>query len=86
MLMKQVERHEDGYKYATFNGGSRICIAKYLTYLEMKSVASVILFHYDLSHVSDHQVTSKLSFTMLMKNDLKVNLNRSDLSDFDVIN
>ncbi|XP_049405449.1 cytochrome P450 86A1-like [Solanum stenotomum] len=83
---KRIERHEDGYKFAAFNGGSRICIAKYLTYLEMKSVASAILLRYELSHAFDHQVTSKLSFTIAMKNGLKVNLKRRDLSDFDVIN
>ncbi|KAG5603539.1 hypothetical protein H5410_025031 [Solanum commersonii] len=83
---KRIERHEDGYKFAAFNGGSRICIAKYLTYLEMKSVASAILLRYELSHVPGHQVTSKLSFTISMMNGLKVNLKRRDLSDFDVIN
>ncbi|KAG5568222.1 hypothetical protein H5410_064761 [Solanum commersonii] len=82
---KRIERHEDGYKFAAFNGGSRICIAKYLTYLEMKSVASAILLRYELSHVPGHQVTSKLSFTISMMNGLKVNLKRRDLSDFDVV-
>ncbi|KAH0668432.1 hypothetical protein KY289_022925 [Solanum tuberosum] len=83
---KRIERHEDGYKFAAFNGGSRICIAKYLTYLEMKSVASAILLRYELSHVFDHQVTFKPSFTIAMNNGLKVNLKRRDLNDFDVIN
>ncbi|KAK4715180.1 hypothetical protein R3W88_013518 [Solanum pinnatisectum] len=83
---KRIERHEDGYKFAAFNGGSRICIAKYLTYLEMKSAASAILLRYELSHVPGHQVTSKLSVTIAMNNGLKVNLKRHDLSDFDVIN
>ncbi|XP_006348808.1 cytochrome P450 86A1-like [Solanum tuberosum] len=83
---KRIERHEDGYKFVAFNGGSRICIAKYLTYLEMKSVASAILLRYELSHVPGHQVTSKLSFTIAMNNGLKVNLKRRDLNDFDVIN
>ncbi|KAG5603537.1 hypothetical protein H5410_025029 [Solanum commersonii] len=85
-MAKTIERHEDGYKFATFDGGSRICIAKYLIYLEMKSIASAILLHYELSHVLGHQVTSKLSFTIAMKNGLKINLKRHDLSDFDVIN
>ncbi|XP_059286945.1 cytochrome P450 86A1-like [Lycium ferocissimum] len=75
----RIERPEDGYKFAVFNGGSRTCIGKYLTFLEMKSAASAILLRYKLSPVLGHQVVPKLFFTLSMKNGLKVNLKSRDL-------
>ncbi|KAF3665272.1 hypothetical protein T459_27153 [Capsicum annuum] len=79
----RIDMPEDGYKYAAFNGGSRMCIAKYLTYLEMKSAASAILLRYKLSPVPGHQVSQQLSFTLSMK-DFKVNLKPRDLSEFGI--
>ncbi|KAK4358017.1 hypothetical protein RND71_023627 [Anisodus tanguticus] len=51
-----------------------------LTFLEMKSAASAILLRYKLSPVHGHQVLPQLSFTLSMKNGLKVNLKRRDLA------
>lgn len=70
---------EDGYMFAAFNGRSRTCIGKYLSFLEMKSTASAILLRYKLSLVPGHQVVPKLFFTLSMKNGLKVDLKHRDL-------
>ncbi|KAG5601432.1 hypothetical protein H5410_032802 [Solanum commersonii] len=76
----KIERREDGYMIAAFNGGSRTCIGKYLSFLEMKSAASAILLRYKLCPVLGHQVVPKPFFTLSMKNGLKVNLKRRDLA------
>ncbi|KAH0749138.1 hypothetical protein KY290_028370 [Solanum tuberosum] len=76
----KIERRENGYMFAAFNEGSRTCIGKYLSFLEMKSAASAILLHYKLCPVLWSQVVPKPFFTLSMKNGLKVNLKHRDLA------
>ncbi|KAL4378336.1 hypothetical protein GQ457_02G037780 [Hibiscus cannabinus] len=45
-------KHEPSYKFLTFNAGPRTCLGKEVAFVQMKSVASAIVYNYRV-HVSD---------------------------------
>ncbi len=74
------EPPKDGYKFVAFNAGSRTCLGKDLTYLQIKSVALAVLLRYRLLPNPGHWVELKISLTMFMKNGLHVYLHPRQLS------
>lgn len=65
---------ESPFKYAVFNAGPRLCLGKELAYLQMKSVASAVLWNYHVKLVPGHKVEYKLSLTLFMNYGLRVTL------------
>ncbi|PON62896.1 Cytochrome P450, E-class, group I [Parasponia andersonii] len=70
---------QDSYKFVAFNAGPRICLGKDLAYLQMKSIAAMVLLRHRLSVVPGHRVEQKMSLTLFMKYGLKVNVQPRDL-------
>ncbi|KAF2308450.1 hypothetical protein GH714_009714 [Hevea brasiliensis] len=47
-------KHVPSYKFITFNAGPRTCLGKDLTFLQMKTVASTVLWNFSLQVVENH--------------------------------
>ncbi|EEF40966.1 alkane hydroxylase MAH1 [Ricinus communis] len=60
------------YKFTAFNAGPRTCLGKELGFVEMKLVASAIIWNYSIKVVEDHPVSPSLSLILYMKDGLKV--------------
>ncbi|MED6151693.1 hypothetical protein PIB30_084822 [Stylosanthes scabra] len=74
--------HIPSYKFISFNAGSRTCLGKDMSFIQMKMVTSAILRYYCVEMMEDHpQVIPSLSITLLMKNGLKVKITRRENID-----
>ncbi|GAA0147625.1 oxygenase [Lithospermum erythrorhizon] len=71
---------QDSFKFVAFNAGPRICLGKDLAFLQMKSIAAAVLLRHRLSLAPGHKVEQKMSLTLFMKDGLKVNVHRRDLT------
>ncbi|XP_059452591.1 alkane hydroxylase MAH1-like [Corylus avellana] len=68
--------HVPAYKFITFNAGPRTCLGKDMTFIQMKIVASSIIWNYRLQVVEGHPVLPSISFILHMKYGLKVRVTR----------
>lgn len=69
-------KHEPSYKFPAFNAGPRTCVAKDLSYYEMKIVSTTIIYHYHIELVESHHVIPIDSMVLQMKHGLKVRLTK----------
>ncbi|XP_050225394.1 alkane hydroxylase MAH1-like [Mercurialis annua] len=69
-------KHVPSYKFLAFNAGPRSCLGKDLGLMEMKLVASSILWNYCIQVVENHPVNPSLSMVLYMKNGLKVRVSK----------
>ncbi|XP_023742547.1 alkane hydroxylase MAH1 [Lactuca sativa] len=67
-------RHEPSYKFTAFNAGPRTCVGKEMGFIQMKMVASAIIYHYHVELVQRHEVCVGDSIIVHMKHGLKVRL------------
>ncbi|XP_071732472.1 alkane hydroxylase MAH1-like [Rutidosis leptorrhynchoides] len=67
-------KHEPSYKFPAFHAGPRTCLGKEMSFIQMKMVASAIIFHYHVKLVQGHQVCPSDSVLLQMKYGLKVKL------------
>ncbi|KAF2292272.1 hypothetical protein GH714_018346 [Hevea brasiliensis] len=63
--------HVPSYKFIAFNTGPRSCLGKDITFIQMKIIATSILWNYHVKLVEDHPVAPCLSVMMHMKHGLK---------------
>ncbi|KAI4332135.1 hypothetical protein L6164_017069 [Bauhinia variegata] len=68
--------HVPSYKYITFNAGPRTCLGKEMSFVEMKMVASAILWNYHVQVVEGHPVYPSLSIGLFMKHGLEVRITK----------
>ncbi|KAB1209111.1 Cytochrome P450 86B1 [Morella rubra] len=66
--------HVPSYKFIAFNAGPRTCLGKDMSFIQMKMVASTIIWNYHVQVVEDHPVLPSLSIVLHMKHGLKNNL------------
>ncbi|KAI4351227.1 hypothetical protein L6164_005605 [Bauhinia variegata] len=71
--------HVPSYKYMTFNAGPRVCLGKDLSIIEMKMVASSILWSYRIEVMEGQHISPSISLGLLMKYGLKVHVGKRDL-------
>ncbi|XP_002521474.2 alkane hydroxylase MAH1 [Ricinus communis] len=69
-------KHIPSYKYIAFNAGPRTCLGKDLTFLQMKIVASAIIWNYSLQVVDNRPATPCNSVVLHMKGGLKVRVSK----------
>ncbi|KAJ6298143.1 hypothetical protein OIU76_019307 [Salix suchowensis] len=68
--------HVPPYKFVAFNDGPRSCLGKDVSFIQMKMVASAILWNYHVQVVEDHPVSPGLAVVLQMKNGLKVRITK----------
>ncbi|KAI3828407.1 hypothetical protein L1987_02508 [Smallanthus sonchifolius] len=67
-------KHEPSYKFPAFHAGPRTCLGKEMGLIQMKMVASAIIYHYHVELVEGHDVCPSDSIILQMKYGLKVRL------------
>ncbi|XP_071730315.1 alkane hydroxylase MAH1-like [Rutidosis leptorrhynchoides] len=67
-------KHEPSFKFTAFNAGPRTCLGKEMSFVQMKMVASAIIYHYHVEVVKGQKVTPSESIMLQMKYGLKVRL------------
>ncbi|OAY25649.1 hypothetical protein MANES_17G111600v8 [Manihot esculenta] len=65
-------KHIPSYKFITFHTGPRTCLGKDLAFLQMKIVASAVLWNFSLQVVKNHPIGPRISVILSMKKGLKV--------------
>ncbi|KAF2308458.1 hypothetical protein GH714_009780 [Hevea brasiliensis] len=65
-------KHVPSYKFITFNAGPRTCLGKDLTFLQMKTVASTVLWNFSLQVVENHPIGPSVSMVLFIEKGLKV--------------
>ncbi|KAJ4827568.1 hypothetical protein Tsubulata_004789 [Turnera subulata] len=68
--------HVPSYKFIAFNTGPRSCLGKDITFIQMKIIATSILWNYHVQVVEGHPVVPGLSVMMHMKHGLNVRVSR----------
>ena len=68
--------HVPSYKFIAFNAGPRSCLGKEMAMIEMKMVATAILWNYHIKVVEGHQVSPGVSIVLHMKHGLKVEVTK----------
>jgi cytochrome P450 len=71
--------HVPSYKFIAFNAGPRTCLGKDMSFIQMKIVASSIIWNYRVQVVEGHPVLPSISIILHMKHGLKVRVTRRDL-------
>ena len=72
--------HVPSYKFIAFNAGPRSCLGQDLTFFQMKTIATAILWNYRIQMVEGHPISPCLSVMLHMKHGLKVRVSkRSDV-------
>ncbi|GMY29653.1 alkane hydroxylase mah1 [Fagus crenata] len=68
--------HVPSYKFIAFNTGPRSCLGQDLTFFQMKTIATAILWNYRVQVVEGHTITPCLSVMLHMKHGLKVKVSK----------
>jgi cytochrome P450 len=71
--------HVPSYKFIAFNAGPRTCLGKDMSFIQMKIVASSIIWNYRVQVVEGHPVLPKISVVLHMRHGLKVRVTKRDL-------
>ncbi|KAM3687283.1 hypothetical protein ACB098_10G067300 [Castanea mollissima] len=66
--------HVPSFKFIPFNAGPRTCLGKDMTFIQMKIIASTILWNYHVHMVEGHPVSPSFSIVLHMKHGLKVRI------------
>jgi cytochrome P450 len=64
------------YKFSAFGGGPRSCLGKAMAFIQMKIVATAILWNYHVQVVEGHPVLPSVSVVLHMKHGLKVRITK----------
>ncbi|KAM7278798.1 hypothetical protein ACFE04_005932 [Oxalis oulophora] len=64
------------YKFSAFNAGPRTCLGRDMSYIQMKMVAIMVLWNYQIRIVEGHTISPKNSIILSMANGFKVRLTK----------
>jgi cytochrome P450 len=64
------------YKFSAFSGGRRSCLGKAMAFIQMKIVATAILWNYHVQVVEAHPVLPSVSVVLNMEHGLKVRITK----------
>ncbi|CAI0454902.1 unnamed protein product [Linum tenue] len=64
------------YKFMAFISGPRTCLGKTMAFMQLKSMASAIMWNYKLDMVEDHVVKPTPSMILSMKHGLKMRVSK----------
>ncbi|KAM4118687.1 hypothetical protein ACB094_02G221000 [Castanea mollissima] len=68
--------HVPSFKFIVFNAGPRSCLGKDMTFIQMKIIASAILWNYRVQVVESHPISPNTSILLQMKHGLKVRITK----------
>ncbi|XP_058760842.1 alkane hydroxylase MAH1-like [Vicia villosa] len=68
--------HVPSYKFIAFNAGPRSCLGKDISFVQMKMVASAMLWKFHIHVVEGHSVAPRVSIVLRMKHGFKVKLTK----------
>ncbi|XP_058760843.1 alkane hydroxylase MAH1-like [Vicia villosa] len=68
--------HVPSYKFITFNAGPRSCLGKDISFVQMKMVASAMLWKFQIHVVEGHSITPRVSVVLRMEHGFKVKLTK----------
>ncbi|CAL1358158.1 unnamed protein product [Linum trigynum] len=71
--------HVPSYKLMAFLAGPRTCTGKAIAFLQLKSMASAILWNYKFDMVEGHVVKPTPAMILLMKDGLKMRVSKRSL-------
>ncbi|XP_058760836.1 alkane hydroxylase MAH1-like [Vicia villosa] len=68
--------HVPSYKFIAFNSGPRSCVGKDISFVQMKMVASAMLWKFQIHVVEGHSITPRVSVVLRMEHGFKVKLTK----------
>ncbi|KAG6656536.1 hypothetical protein CIPAW_04G029200 [Carya illinoinensis] len=71
--------HVPSYKFTVFNAGPRTCLGKEMALIQMKMVASAIIWNYHVQVVQGHPILPSISVVLHMKHGLKVKISKRSI-------
>ncbi|KAI4334683.1 hypothetical protein L6164_013399 [Bauhinia variegata] len=71
--------HVPSHKFIAYSVGPRSCLGKDMSLIEMKIVASAILWNYHIKVVQGHVVSPNLSIALFMRHGLKVQITKREM-------
>ncbi|GAV68557.1 p450 domain-containing protein [Cephalotus follicularis] len=69
--------HVPSYKFSAFHSGPRSCLGRNITFIQMKMIATAVLWNYDVQLVEGHPVSPSLSVLLHMEHGLKVRVTKT---------
>ncbi|EOX92294.1 Cytochrome P450 [Theobroma cacao] len=69
-------KHEPSYKFLSFNAGPRTCLGKEVAFVQMKCVASAIIYNYRIQVLEETPVVPAVSIILHTKNGLMARVSR----------
>ncbi|XP_022739840.1 alkane hydroxylase MAH1-like [Durio zibethinus] len=73
-ISKRGIKHEPSYKFLSFNAGPRTCIGKEVAFVQMKAVASAIIYNYCIHVLEETPVVPALSIILHTRDGLMARL------------
>ena len=71
--------HVPSFKFITFNAGARTCLGKDISFIQMKIIASAIIWNYRVQVVEGHPISPSISVILHMKNGLMVMISKRNV-------
>ena len=68
--------HVPSFKFIALNARPRTCLGKDMTFIQMKIIASAILWNYRVQVVEGHPISPNTSILLHMKHGLKVRITK----------
>lgn len=72
-------KHEPSFKFTAFNAGSRSCLGKEISFVQMKIVAVALICRFHFQVVEGHRIFPSNSIVLHMKHGLKVKVSRRNV-------
>ena len=71
--------HVPSFKFITFNAGARTCLGKDISFIQMKIIASTIIWNYRVQVVEGHSILPSISVILHMEHGLKVRISKRNV-------
>ena len=68
--------HVSSFKFIAFNAGPSSCRGKDIAFIQMKIIASAIVWNYHVHVIEGHPVSPSISVLLHMKHGLKVGISK----------
>ncbi|PPS02343.1 hypothetical protein GOBAR_AA18319 [Gossypium barbadense] len=69
-------KHESSYKFLSFGAGPRICLGKETSFIQMKAVASALIYNYRIHVMEETPVVSAVSVVLHTENGLMTRISK----------
>nr|KJB33823.1 hypothetical protein B456_006G032600 [Gossypium raimondii] len=69
-------KHESSYKFLSFGAGPRICLGKETSFIQMKAVASALIYNYRIHVMEETPVVPALSVVLHTENGLMTRISK----------